>query len=429
MDQFDVAVVGAGPAGSAAAYQLAKSGLSVILIERGGAAGQKNVFGGRIYAYPLQQLIPDWQKDCPIERIVTHEGLALLTADSMTSILIDLPQPANPAALSFTALRPAFDKWLATKAEAAGAMLITGIRVDDLRWENGRVAGIVAGTDQVKADVTIAADGVVSGLAQKAKLRPELPPGEIAVGVKETIQLPQATLEERFGLTATEGVAISSIGYPTQGLRGGGFLYTNKTTVSLGLVVDEVRDLTDAKLQIADLMDQFRLHPHIQRYLKGGKVIEYSAHMIPKQGWNMLPPLWRDGFLVAGDAGGFLINHGYSYRGVDLAIASGMAAASAVLAAKRAGDFSANALGQYRAELERLGLWDELKRFRRAPRFLRTSRLFSLYPQLACDIARAVYGIEGMGHPRLSKLVRRQLKGRVSYLTLLRDLIRGARSM
>src|SRR5256886_11590853 len=109
------------------------------------------------------------------------------------------------------------------------------------------------------------------------------------------------------------------------GLRGGGFLYTNKASVSIGLVVSS-EDLSRKKIEVQDLQTKFRMHPAVQRLLRGGKVVEYSAHLVPELGAGMMPQLSSDGVLVVGDAAGFLINNGYTFRGVDLAIASGIAA-------------------------------------------------------------------------------------------------------
>ncbi|MEK6987412.1 MAG: FAD-dependent oxidoreductase, partial [Candidatus Thermoplasmatota archaeon] len=117
-------VVGAGPAGSAAALTLARKGFSTLLVERGRAPGSKNMFGGRIYAWPLFELVPDWAKDCPVERFVTKENMAFLTEDASLGISFDSPKLSEGKAISFTALRPKFDAWLAKKAEEAGAMLV-----------------------------------------------------------------------------------------------------------------------------------------------------------------------------------------------------------------------------------------------------------------------------------------------------------------
>src|SRR5437879_903029 len=76
VEHFDVIVVGAGPAGSAAALTLARKGLSTLLVERGRSPGAKGMFGGRVDAWPFAELLPEWAKDCPIERRVVREHLA-----------------------------------------------------------------------------------------------------------------------------------------------------------------------------------------------------------------------------------------------------------------------------------------------------------------------------------------------------------------
>src|SRR3989442_5746432 len=112
------------------------------------------------------------------------------------------------------------------------------------------------------------------------------------------------------------------------GLRGGGFLYTNKASVSLGLVVSS-EDLSRKKIEVQDLQTKFRMHPAVQRLLRGGKVVEYSAHLVPELGAGMMPQLSADGVLVAGDGAGLLIHKRYTVRGGGLAVASRIAAGGA----------------------------------------------------------------------------------------------------
>jgi electron transfer flavoprotein-quinone oxidoreductase len=430
VERFDAIVVGAGPAGSAAALTLARKGFSTLLAERGRVPGVKGMFGGRIYSWALHDLLPEWAKDCPVERYVISENLAFLTEDSSLAISYGSPKLGQGRTASFTALRAKFDAWLAKKAQESGAMLVTGIRVDDLWREGGRVRGVaVAPNDRVAADLVVIAEGATSTLVQKAGLRSGLTPREVSVGVKETIELPAETIQERFGLGEKEGAAFVFAGQASLGLRGGGFLYTNQSTVSLGLVVSS-EDLAQKKVEIQEVQSRFRLHPAIQRWLRGGKVVEYSAHLVPELGASMMPRLWGDGVLVAGDAAGFLINNGYTFRGVDLAIASGLAVGEAAEAARAAGGMSAAHLSSYEKFLRARNVLTDLERFRRTPLYLKNERLFDVYPRLLMEMAERLYTVDGTGKPRLLDIVLEQASSaEVPKLRLLLDLLQGARSM
>ena len=430
VERFDVIVVGAGPAGSAAALTLARKGFSTLLAERGRAPGVKNMFGGRIYAWPLADLVPDWTKDCPVERTVTKETMAFLTADASLGITFESSPATAGRSASFTAIRAKFDVWLAKKAEAAGATLITGIRIDDLWREDGHVRGVVAARgDRVASDLVVIAEGATSVLVRRAGLKADLEPREVSVGVKETVELPAETIQERFGLAESEGAAHVYAGYASMGLRGGGFLYTNRASISLGLVVSS-EDLGRKKVQIEDLQTKFRLHPAIQKLLKGGKVVEYSAHLVPELGLNMMPRASADGVIVVGDAAGFLINNGYTFRGVDLAMASGIAAGEAAEAARAAGGMTASNLAAYAGFLRKRNVTTDLERFARAPLYLKNERLFDMYPRLLIDIAERVYRVDGTGQERLVDVVLdRAMSGDVPKLKMLLDLLAGARSM
>src|SRR6059058_250393 len=314
VERFDAIVVGAGPAGSAAALSLASKGFSTLLVERGRSPGVKGMFGGRIYSWALHDLVPDWAKDCPVERYVVHENMAFLTEDTALTISFDSPKLGQGRSASFTALRAKFDGWLAKKAQEAGAVLVTGIRVDGLWQEDGRIRGVlVAPNDRVAADVVVIAEGATSVLTRSAGLKADLEPREVSIGVKETIEVPAETIQERFGLGDKEGAAFVFAGQASLGLRGGGFLSTNQSTISLGLVVSS-EDLAREKVEIQEVQTRFRMHPAVQRWIRGGKVTEYSAHLVPELGAGMMPRLWGDGVLVAGDAAGFLINNGYTFR-------------------------------------------------------------------------------------------------------------------
>src|SRR3989442_15049028 len=136
----------------------------------------------------------------------------------------------------------------------------------------------------------------------------------VAEGEKEPGALPGAPIQERFNVGEKEGAAVVYAGDASMGLRGGGFLYTNKASLSLGLVVSS-EDLARKKVEVQAVMERFRLHPSVQRLIKGGKVSEYSAHLVPELGIGMKARYVGDGVLVAGDAAGVLINNGDRLRG------------------------------------------------------------------------------------------------------------------
>jgi electron transfer flavoprotein-quinone oxidoreductase len=428
MDRFDVIVIGAGPAGSSAAYSLAKEGFSVLLVERGKFPGSKNVFGGRIYTYPLRRLFPEDWREAPIERFVVQENISMLSKDTAVTVQYDSSRSGSSRVNSFAAIRMKFDKWMSGRAEEEGAMVICGTRVDDLLVSGGAVHGVRAGGDEVMANVIIAADGVASIFPQKAGIRPELAPKDVSVGVKETIKLTKKKVEDRFNVGDKEGVATAYMGQVTNYLRGGGFLYTNEDSVSLGVVVQS-EDLSRHKTEIQDLMERFKLHSSVQKYIEGGKVVEYSGHMIPERGIHMVPRPYANGFLAVGDAAGFVLNHGYTYRGVDLAILSGMAAAETVKAARAANNYSAESLSRYLHNLRSLGVLSEMEKFGRAPSFLENPRIYSAYPQLLCGVFNRMYSVDGGRKEKMFHIAKEEMKGKISLMQLMKDLLGGTRSM
>lgn len=428
MDEFDVVVIGAGPAGSSAAYRLAQNGLDVLLVERSNSPGSKNVFGGRIYSYPFPEIYPDFWKEAPIERYVTQENLVFMTEDNSVTMKFDSSTAEGMSTQSFTALREKFDSWMAKKAEEAGALLITGTRVDDLYRENGRIAGIIAGPDTVKCNVVVAADGVVSDFAQKAGLRRGLTAKEVSVAAKETIKLSRGIIKDRFNVGKKEGAAYSLVGYASGYMRGGGFIYTNEKTVSLGVVVSS-EDLALQRKEIFDIIENFKTHPFVQKLIRGGELVEYSAHMIPEMGVNAMPPLFGDNFLIVGDAGSFLINHGYTYRGVDLAVLSGISAAEAIIQAGRTGDYSRVGLSAYPDILKKRGIMNEMTTYKRTPKFLQNARIFTTYPRMVCDFFDRMYTLDGKGKEKVFDVGKKEMLGKVSSIKMFKDILDGLRSM
>jgi electron transfer flavoprotein-quinone oxidoreductase len=429
--KFDVIVVGAGPAGSTAALVLAQSGLSVALFERGEYEGAKNMFGGVFYHHGiLDSLLPNFLKEAPLERYVTRHTVTLLTPDASLSLDFRDANFAQPPYNGFTLLRAKFDRWYAQKAVAAGAFLIPETVVDDLLWDNNRVAGVKARRDEgeVYSDVVIAADGVNSLLAKKAGLRKDFSAGQLSVAVKELLALPSETIEERFNLKRNEGVASLFIGSFTEGVPGGGFLYTNKASISLGLVAS-LKIIQEKKISVAELLESFKKHPYVKELIKDAVLKEYSGHMLPEAGLSMVPKLYGDGILLAGDAAALLSSTGMTLEGMNFAIASGLAAAETVKKAKSRGDYSRKSLAYYKTLLEESFVLQDLKRFQRAPHFFAIPRLYKLYPEIACGLAARIFKVDGQPRKKFLSLGREVIKGKVSLWQLVKDVIKAGRAL
>ncbi|MCE5334913.1 MAG: hypothetical protein LLG06_10005, partial [Desulfobacteraceae bacterium] len=315
----------------------------------------------------------------------------------------------------------------AAKAEDAGAMLACNICVDDLLFEKGKVVGIRAGDDEMFADVVIAADGVNSILAQKAGLARMFSAHQVATGVKQIIELPAEAISQRFGVEPGCGAAQLFVGDCSQGMQGGGFLYTNKKSISLGLVLN-AGALRESKTRVPDIIEDFKANPAIAPLIDGGTVVEYSAHLIPEAGLAMTPQLFSDGILVAGDAAGFVLNLGYVVRGMDFAIASGEAAANAVKAAKASGDFSKAGLAPYHSMLKESFVLRDLEAYRRSPEFTENRRLYGSYPALVTSLASSLFTVDGSPPVHLmGRVIDHVRKNGVSLGGLAIDGWRGAR--
>ena len=427
-DKFDAIIVGGGVAGAIAALQLAKEGFQVVVIERGNYAGAKNMTGGRLYAHSLEKIIPGFAKEAPVERKVVKEKVSMMTATSAFTMDFASDELAQEAKDSYVVLRGVFDRWLMEQAEAAGAMVVTGILVEDLIMKDGRVVGISAGGDEMLADVVVLADGANSLLVTKAGLRKnKIEPHQMAVGAKEIIELGEKVIEDRFNVSPGEGAAWLFAGYPSDGLIGGGFLYTNKDTISLGLVVT-LSEFQKAKKSLPQMLDDFKKHPTVAPLIKGGKLVEYSGHMVPEGGYDMIPDLYADGVVVVGDAASLVINVGYTVRGMDLAIASADAAAKAIIEAKKANDFSANALAQYKTLLDQSFVIKEMKHFRKFPHFMENPRMFTAYPQMVAEMMSQLYVVDGSDPKSLmSKMMKPARK--VGLLNLMKDGFKGMRAL
>ncbi len=395
---FDIIVVGAGPAGSTAALVAARSGKSVCLIERGTFPGSKNMFGGVIYGRVLDSLIPNWWEQAPVQRWVTRRGTVVMTPTQ--SLTVDYRSagwgeaPYNGA----TAFRPDFDAWLADHAVAAGATLVCSTTVTGVsRDSSGRFS--VVSTDRPDGDlsarVVIACDGVNSFIAKDAGLYPHA--GDTAhftLGAKEVLALPREAIEDRFGLVGNEGADLEIIGC-TGDIAGGGFIYTNLESIAVGVVL-RLSDLAESEHRAEKLIAELKGHPMVAPLVRGAELLEYSAHLIPEGGYDAMPTLGAPGLIISGDAAAFCLGGGLWLEGVNFAIGGGQAAAEVACAGLDRGDdgIGKSMVDDYRSRLEDTFVLADHKKFRNAPGLVLSDRIQFRYPQLVCDLLEGVFRVE-----------------------------------
>lgn len=430
-EKFDVIIVGAGPAGITSALALAGEGLKVVVFERGEYPGSKNLFGGNLYyTEVIENLIPDFWQKAPIERYVTRHTLAITSGDSRVEFAYTDRRFADRPYNSVTLLRSKFDRWFAQKAQKAGALIIPDTVVEALVFDGKRVTGVKTAREKglVKANVVIIAEGANSLLVEKAGLGKIQAPKDFAVAAKETLALAPDAIEQRFNLNKGEGACYSFIGDCIMGLEGGAFLYTNQSTISIG-VAARLTALKEQKISIADLLEHFKDHPGIQPMIKDADLKEYSGHLIPEGGLMTAPRIHADGVLVAGDAARFLCSTGLTLQGMNFAIASGFAAAETIKQLGPIGDFSKKKLALYRKKLAQSFVMPTLHNFRHAPAFLANPRIYTTYPAMLCGFLRSIYRAGDHPRKKFLKLMLEQRKGRISIWPLVKDIFGVARGL
>jgi len=392
VEKFDVVVVGAGPAGVSAAIVTARAGLNTVIIERGNIPGEKNLFGGVLFKHPFEKLIPDFVKTAPLERKVVEYQYWILLDDSFIKLVYrDDAFENNPS--GYTALRAKFDAWYAKKAQEAGAMLITRTQALEPIIKDGKVIGVNTDRGELFGNIVIAADGANSLLAQKAGLHDEWKPHQLALGVKEVIEVQRTKIDEMFQVKTEEGVSATIIGGPLKGMTGGGFLYTDREALSVGIGV-LLSDLVSNNIRPNKLYEKFKRHPAIYPYIKDGILKEYSAHLIPEGGYNAIPKLYTNGMMVVGDAA--LLVNVVGWEGTNLAAESGILAGETAIYAHKVKDFSANVLKIYETKLRNSFVLRDLRKFRRIPPFLyKNKHFFSSYPEMLRDILRLWHTVDG----------------------------------
>lgn len=405
---FDVIVVGGGIAGCVCAYLLANQGRDVLLVERGEEVGSKNLSGGVFYCRVMEQVFPGFSENAPVERTITRNVLSFLSKDSCFNVDYRDARLKNPVN-AVTVLRAKLDPWLASQCEDAGVTVMSGIKVDTLLEEEGVFTGIRAGDDELRARVVVAADGVNSFLSRYAGVRKKEPTKNLAVGVKSVIRIGEEKVRERFNVVSNEGAAYAMVGDCTQGVAGGGFLYTNTDSVSIGVVL-RLDDLASKGMASSDIHDHFLTHPAVAPLLAGGELLEYGCHLIAEGGHAMQHDLVRNGLVVIGDAAGFTLNTGFTVRGMDLAAGSAKAAAEAIESALKAGDTSDAFLQRFLDNCEVSFVGSDMKTYEKMPAFLENEEMYGAIGNLASDVLYGIYNLDLSPREHLIKVVWHVLK-------------------
>lgn len=203
---------------------------------------------------------------------------------------------------------------------------------------------------------------------------------------------------------------------------GAGFLYTNKDSISLGLVCG-LGDIAHASKSVPQMLEDFKQHPTIRPLIQGGELLEYSAHMVPEGGLEMVPSLVDDGVIIVGDAAGLCLNLGYTVRGMDLAIASAQAAANTAIAAKQRQDFSSSSLMEYKRTLEQSFVLRDMHHYRKVPAMMENPRMFTQYPRMVADIMSDLFIIDGGPNVPVRAKIMKCAK-QVGLINLLKDGIK-----
>ena len=430
MRTHDVIVVGAGPAGTTAALRMAQKGLKVIILERASVPGSKNMFGGMLpHCSIAEEMLPRFWHEAPVERHVVKRTLTVITESSAASLAFESKNFDAPPYSGHTLYRPVFDRWYTRKACEAGASLLTDCPVEELLLEGKSIAGVRVGKDkgEIRAPVTVVCDGVLSLLAQKAGLRKPHSPDSMGLGVKALFRLEQEEINRRFGLTRDQGCSQEFIGC-TEGIRGGGFIYTQLETLSAGLVL-HLDSLKKNGVAPYDLLERFLSFEPVRKLFKGARLVEYSAHMIPEGGYRKIPPLFADGLLLAGDAAGLCYTNGLNLEGMNLAMTSGYYAAEAVLNAFEKGNFSSKELAGYQACLEKSFVLKDMKTYEKSMDFMRNDRLFSVYPKVVGMIMERIFESKGKPRQKIGRIGWDAARNAIPVTDLIADLWKGSRSL
>jgi electron-transferring-flavoprotein dehydrogenase len=376
---IDVLFVGAGPASLAGAYRLAqlvknhnasaaeKLEVSIAVLEKGHEIGSHALSGAVIDPRALRELFPETWKQAPFEGEVHAEKFLFLTRKRAFSLPI--PPPLENEG-NYVGSIGKLLKWMAPQVEEMGVDIFCEFPAAEALVEGGRVVGVRTGDKgrgkdgkpranfepgiDIRTKVTVLGEGPRGTLAKQLEQRFDLTAGRnpqvYAIGIKEVWELPPGRIKA--------GDVIHTLGWPLdRDTFGGGFLYgMQNDQLIVGLVVG--LDYRNPHIDPHSEFQRMKTHPAIAELLAGGRMAFYGAKALPEGGYWAMPKLHGDGFLIAGDSGGFL--NGQRLKGIHLAMKSGMLAAETIFEALRAGEATADRLAAYAGKVRESWIEEEL---------------------------------------------------------------------
>ena len=356
--EFDVVIVGAGPAGLSTACRLMQIAqeneqeISVVVLEKGSEVGAHILSGAVIEPRALDELFPDWQsEDAPLNTAVTRDDILFFTSATSS---IKMPGMLSPKTMhnegNYVASLGNLTRWLAEKAEGLGVEIFPGFAAAEILYhDDGRIKGVATGDMGVDVDgnpkdsfergmelhakYTVFSEGcrghLGKQLIQQFKLDEGKSPQHYGIGLKELWQIDPAKHEL--------GVVVHGAGWPLSetGTTGGGFLYhLEDNQIVVGLIID--LNYSNPHLSTFDEFQRFKQHPIVKDVLLGGERICYGARALSKGGLNSLPRMSMPGGLLIGcDAG--TLNFA-KLKGTHTGMKSGMVAAECIAKALANGD-------------------------------------------------------------------------------------------
>ena len=415
--EFDVVIVGAGPAGLAAAIRLKQLSpdTSVVVVEKGSEVGAHVLSGAVIDPVALDQLIPDWRnEDSPIKTKVSDDRFYWLSSARAVRLPnLMLPPLMNNHGNYIVSLGNVC-RWLATKAEALGVEIYPGFAAAELLLDdNGAVAGVATG------DMGVAKDGhhkdsFTRGMELRAKytLFAEGARGNLSKTLLQRFGLGEGREPQKFGLGLKElwqvapekhrpGLTQHTFGWPLDSRTGGGsFLYHfDDNLVSVGFVVH--LNYENPYLSPFEEFQRFKTHPLVRGTFEGGKRLAYGARALTEGGWQSVPKLSFPGGALVGCAAGFM--NVPRIKGSHNAMLSGMLAAEHVAAALKAGRAN-DELADYEAAWRSSAIGPDLWKVRNAkPLWSRFGTLLGIalggFDMWTNTLGFSLFGTLGHGKP------------------------------